>query len=95
MVSARQLYAVGFGLAILGGLGAAAGLALAGSPGSVLVLVAVLPLVFGLASTVRQEPVDWDHSLAYRVGNVCGALVAVALGLVMLAVGVVSLGLFG
>jgi len=89
MVSARQLYAVGFGLGILGTLGAAAGLALAGSPGSVLVLVAVLPLVFGLASTVRQDPVDWDHSLAYRVGNVCGALVAVALGLVMLAVGIV------
>ncbi|WP_135364131.1 hypothetical protein [Halosimplex halophilum] len=92
----RTVYAVGFGLGLAGSVAAAAGLALAGSPATGgIALGATFVFVLGLADVFDREDFDRDHSLAYRLGNWGGAVLAVALGLVMLAVGVASVVAFG
>lgn len=92
----RTLYLVGFGLGLVGSLVTVASLVLAGLVANgVLALGATVTFVIGLVSAYRREPFDLTPTLAYRVGNWGSAVFVVGLGLLMLAVGVVSLGTFG
>ncbi|WP_440763488.1 hypothetical protein [Natronorubrum sp. DTA7] len=91
----RQLYAVGYGLALLGSLAIVASLVLAGLVAySVLVLSTTLVLLNGLFSVFRGEDSNREHSLTYRIGNWVGAVIVVALGLLMIAVGIASFNTF-
>ena len=91
----RHCYAAGVSLALVGSLVVVAGMALAGStPTAVVALGAVAALVFALRNVFRREDFDRDHSLGYRLANWGGALFSLALGLSVLAVGVVSFGFF-
>ncbi|WP_238717345.1 hypothetical protein [Natronorubrum halophilum] len=95
MMKSWQLYAVGYGLALLGSLVVVASLVLAGLVAyTILVLPATFVLVNGLVSIHTREDLDRKHSLAYRVGNWGGAVITVALGFLMLAVGIVSFNTF-
>ncbi|WP_436909335.1 hypothetical protein [Halosimplex marinum] len=92
----RHVYAVGIGLGLVGSVAAAAGLALAGSPATGgVALASTIGLVLGFVTLFNREDFDRDHALAYRLGNWGGAVLTVALGLVMLAVGVASILAFG
>lgn len=91
----RHCYAAGCVLGFVGSLAAVAGMVLAGSV-AIAVIALGTPVVFVLAlrNVFTNERFDRDHSLVYRVVNWGGALFVVALGLLMLAVGVVSLSAF-
>ena len=92
----RQLYIGGFGLGLVGSLATVAALLLAGATAiGVIALGTTLTFVLGLRSALEEDTVERDQLLAYRVGNWVGAVVAVGLGLVMLAVGGASLVWFG
>lgn len=94
-MESRQLYAVGYGLALLGSLATVASLVLAGLvANSILVLLATFVFVNGLATVFAREDVDREHTLTYRIGNWVGAVIAVAVGLLMIAVGIVSFNTF-
>jgi len=87
---ARQLYALGCGLGLLGSLATAASIALSKGAGGSTVLSAcgaAVGFVFGLRNTFERDDFGRDHSLAYRVGNLAGAVFVVALGLLMVALG--------
>jgi hypothetical protein len=95
-VESRHLYAAGFALALVVGVATAASLVLAELPAyGALVFAGQLTFVFGLVGVYRDGRVDRERSLVYRVGNWGGALLVVALGLLMVAVGVASVGFFG
>ncbi|QLH77840.1 hypothetical protein HZS55_11260 [Halosimplex rubrum] len=51
---------------------------------------ATFVFVLDFGDAFDREDLDRDHSLAYRLGNRGGAVLAVAVGLVTLAVGIVS-----
>lgn len=95
-IETRQLYAVGTGLGLIGSLVAVASLILAGSV-AIAALALPTPFTFAivLVNVFRREDFDRDHSLGYRIVNVCGAVFTVVLGLFVLAVGVWSFGVFG
>jgi hypothetical protein len=92
----RTVYAGGAGLGLVGSLVTVAGIVRAGSPGTAAVAggsTVTFALVLGNVS--RREDFDRDHALGYRLANLGGALVVVALGLVMLAMGIVTVTAFG
>jgi hypothetical protein len=92
----RHAYLAGLVLGLVGCLAVVAGLAVGGQASfAVLVLLSALVFVLGIRNVREREAFDRDHSLGYRLGNWGGALVVVALGLGMLAVGVATLGFFG
>ena len=100
----RNLHLVGFGLALSGCL--ALGVNVIGSVSLVLTEVApfgaiflgnTLALVVGLRNLLlkTENEYDLDHSVAYRVANVGAVIISIAAGLLLFAVGIVSLGIFG
>jgi|GEM_PF-612577 len=96
--TARQLYALGCGLGVLGSLVTAASVTLAdGVASSVGISAGGATFVFVLClrNTFDREDFDRDHSLGYRVGNLVGAVFVVVLGLSMLAIGVFTIGMVG
>lgn len=94
-MESRQLYLVGYGLGLVGSLAAVAAVVLAGAVSyAVIMLGATVTFVLGIYDGLTREDFDRDHSLAYRVGNLGGAILVVGLGLLMLAVGIVSLVTF-
>lgn len=96
MMTCRGLYVVGFCMALIGTLGIAVNMALSGwTTGVPMVLAATVAIGLGLVNTLGREDFDRDHALPYRVVNWGGGLLVVCLGLLTLAVGVVSLGVFG
>jgi hypothetical protein len=95
-MNTRQVYAVGLGLGLLGSLVTAASQVLAGYVAiGVLTFGAAVALFLGLVNVFEREDFDREHSLPYRVANFGGAVFVVALGLLLLGVGVWSLGTFG
>ncbi|WP_123533594.1 hypothetical protein [Halosimplex salinum] len=95
-VAAKQVYAVGFGLGLIGSLAVVAGLVLGGSAAfGVGALGATFTFALGLVRLSDREDFDRAHSLAYRVANLGGAVFVVALGLLMLAIGITTLVAFG
>ena len=94
-IGTREVYAVGCGLGLVGSLVLVASQVLAGAVAyGVLTLGATFTFVVVLGNVYRREDFDRDHSLTYRVLNFGGALVVVALGLLMLAAGVAFFGAF-
>lgn len=61
---------------------------------NVLVLLSTFTFVLSLVRVFTREDFDREHSLAYRIGNWGGAVIAVAIGLLMIAVGIVSFNTF-
>ncbi|MDF9746518.1 hypothetical protein [Natrinema salsiterrestre] len=95
MMDTRQLYVVGFGLGLIGSLVTVVSLALAEFVTSAVIgLGTMFTLALGLVNTFTREDFDRDHSLTYRVVNWGGAVIVVALGLLMLTVGIVSFRTF-
>ncbi|MFD1646936.1 hypothetical protein [Haloarchaeobius litoreus] len=92
----RRCYVVGLGLCLVGGLATVASLVLAGAFGiGVLALVATGTFVLALSNVPDREPFDIEPTLAHRVATWGGAVFALALGVLMLGVGVVSVVTFG
>lgn len=92
----RQVYIVGFGLGLIGSLATAISLLLAGSLSiGILSLGTTLTFVLVLGNISKKKEFDMAHSLAYRVGNWGCALIALALGLLMLVVGIMAHSTFG
>jgi len=100
----RNVHIVGYGLALIGSLTIGVSLILSDgsglsevAPSGVILLGGTLALVFGLRNvlTKTQTEFDLEHSVAYRVANVGAAIIVVASGLLLFAVGLVSLGVFG
>ena len=98
----RQLSVVGFGLGLIGSLATVAaslGLILSGVVASGLLfmgsLVSTVLFSRGLVDAVTDTGFDVERSVTNRVANWIVAVIAAALGLLMLAVGVVSLSTFG
>lgn len=95
-MESRHLYLVGYGLGLVGSLAAVAAVVLAGAVAiGVIMLGATVTFVLGIVDGVTREDLDRERSLVYRVGNWGGAVLVVGLGILLLAVGVVSLGTFG
>lgn len=92
----QPFYVAGFGLGLVGGLATGAGLALAGSLATaVLALAATIPVALGLARAIGREEFDLESTLAHRVGRWGGAVVVVAVGLLLFGVGIAVLGTYG
>jgi len=100
----RKLHLVGFGLALSGCLALGVNFVLSESvllsevaPTGVIVLANTLVLVVGLRNLLlkTETEYDLDHSMAYRVANVGAVIITIAAGLLLFAVGIVSLGVFG
>ena len=95
-IGARELYAVGCVLGFVGSLVLVAGQVLAGAVAiGAISLGASATFAIVLGNVYRREDFDRDHSLPYRLLNFGGALVVVALGLLMLGVGIAFFGAFG
>lgn len=89
----RQLYVVGFGLALIGSLAAAAGQVLAGTTATAVVtLGGSVACVIGLRNALARAEFEMEPSLTYRVLNWAGATLAFAFGLLMGGVGFAFLG---
>jgi hypothetical protein len=92
----RHVYAVGCGLGLVGSVLVVVGLALAGLPAiGAIALGSTFVFALTLVNVFRREDFDRDHSPAYRLGNLGGAVLTVVLGLVTLAAGVFSVVTFG
>jgi hypothetical protein len=93
MVTTRRLYVLGSGLVLLGSLVVLASLVAGGMWASGLSIGGfggVFAAVLGLKNTFERADFERDHSLAYRVANLAGAVFSIGLGLVVLAVGILS-----
>jgi uncharacterized membrane protein len=94
-IGTREVYAVGCVLGLVGSLVLAASQVLAGAAAyGALTLGSTFVFVIVLGNVYRREDFDRDHSRVYRALNFGGALVVVALGLLMLAAGVAFFGAF-
>jgi hypothetical protein len=95
-MGARAVYAVGCVLGFVGSLVLVAGQVLAGAAATgVVPFGATVTFVIVLGNVLRREDFDRDHSLGYRLLNFGGALVVVALGFLVLGLGVAFFGTFG
>lgn len=89
----QQLYVVGFALALIGSLATAAAQVLAGTAAiGVLTLGGTVALAFGLRNVLARDGFALEPSLSYRVANWGGAAFVVAIGLLMVGIGIASLG---
>ncbi|WP_254763890.1 hypothetical protein [Natrinema marinum] len=89
-----KLYVVGLGLGLVGTLVTVVSLVLAGFvTSSVIGLGAAFTFAVSLTNVSRADS-DRDHLLLYRVGNWAGAVIVIAIGLLMLTVGIVSFRTF-
>ncbi|MBZ6496318.1 hypothetical protein [Natrinema longum] len=94
-MDARQLYVVGLGLGLIGSLVTVVSLVLAGFVTTAVIgLGTTFTFAVGLDNVFTREDFDREHSLIYRVVNCGGAVIVVALGLLMLTVGIVSFRTF-
>lgn len=94
-IGTREGYALGCVLGLVGSLVLVAGLVLAGAtPYGVITLGATVTFAVVLGNVYRREDFDRDHSRVYRALNLGGALFVVALGLLLLGVGVAFFGAF-
>jgi hypothetical protein len=94
-IGTREVYAVGCVLGFVGSLVLVVGQVLAGAVATgVISLGATVTFAIVLGNVLRREDFDRDHALPYRVLNFGGALVVVALGLLLLGVGVAFFGAF-
>jgi hypothetical protein len=94
-IGTRAVYAIGCVLGLVGSLVLVAGQVLAGSVTTgVLTLGATATFAIVLGNVYRREDFDRDHSRTYRVLNLGGALFVVALGLLLLGVGIAFFGAF-
>ena len=94
-MNCRSVYLVGFALGLVGSLATAAGLFVAGqAPTAVMVFATSTVFVLAVRNTRDREDFDRDHRLLHRVVNWVGASVVLALGLVMVLVGLWSLVAF-
>ncbi|WP_440988406.1 hypothetical protein [Haloarchaeobius baliensis] len=92
----RQCHVVGLVLCLVGGLVTVASLALAGAFGiAVLALAATGSFALALSNVSDREPFDIEPTLSYRVATWGGAVLSLALGLLMLGVGIYSFVTFG
>jgi len=98
----RHLSVVGFGVGLLGCLAIlAASLSLAlseGAVGGALFINSLVPTaVFynGLTNASTDDEFDWEPSLALRINYWFLAVMTAAVGVLMFAVGIVSLSIFG
>jgi hypothetical protein len=94
-IGVREVYAVGCVLGLAGSLVLVAGQVLAGAVAyGVLTLGATFTFAIVLRNVYSREDFDRNHSLFYRTLNLGGALFVVALGLLMLGVGIAFFGAF-
>jgi len=94
-IGVREVYAVGCVLGLVGSLVLVAGQVLAGAVAyGVLTLGATFTFAIVLRNVYGREDFDRNHSLTYRTLNLGGALFVVALGLLMLGVGIAFFGAF-
>jgi len=94
-IGTRELYAIGCVLGLVGSLVLLAGQVVAGAPAiGVVTLGAAVTFAVVLGNVYRREDFDRDHSSLYRALNLGGALFVVALGLLLLGVGVAFFGAF-
>jgi hypothetical protein len=91
----RQLYVAGLGLGLIGSLVTVVSLVLAEFvTNAVIGLGTTFTFALGLKNVFTREDFDREHSLIYRVVNCGGAVIVVALGLLMLTIGIVSFRTF-
>ena len=99
----RNLHIVGYGLALSGCLTIGVSGVLSERPvGSevapigVIILGGTLALVLGLRNVLSNTSSEYDleHSVAYRVANWGAVIIVITSGLLLFAVGVISLGVF-
>jgi len=94
-IGTREVYAIGCVLGFVGSLVLVVSQILAGAVAyGVLTLGGTVTFVIVLGNVYRREDFDRGHSLLYRVVNFGGALVVVALGLLMLGAGIAFFGAF-
>jgi hypothetical protein len=87
----RQLYLVGCGLGVVGGLVVLVSLVAAGHWSfAPVALGAGFACALALKNTFERDDFDRDHSVLYQSVNFAGAVIAVGAGLVMLAAGFFS-----
>lgn len=87
----RDCQVVGLGLGLVGGLATVAGLVRAGAFGvAVMALAATGSVLLALSNLADREPFDIESTLAHRVATWGGAVLALALGVLLLGIGVVS-----
>ncbi|MGQ3414160.1 hypothetical protein ACT4ML_18180 [Natrinema sp. LN54] len=94
-IDTRQLYVVGLVLGLIGSLLTVVSLVLAGFVTTAVIgLVTTFAFAVSLENVFTREDLDREHSLSYRVVNCGGAVIVVALGLLMLTVGMMSFRTF-
>jgi len=100
----RNHHIVGYGLALIGALATGASLIFSDNvvfsevaPTGVTVLGGLLALLLGLRNVLSKTSTEYDleHSVAYRVANWGAVLIVITAGLLLFAVGMISLGVFG
>ena len=94
-IGTREVYAIGCVLGLVGSLVLVVSQVLAGAVAyGVLTLGATVTFLIVLGNVYRREDFDRDHSRVYRALNLGGALFVVALGLLLLGVGIAFFGAF-
>ncbi|WP_455448882.1 hypothetical protein [Natrinema thermotolerans] len=94
-MDARQLYVVGLVLGLIGSLVTVVSLVVAGfMTTAVIGLGATFTFAVSLENVFTRTDFDREHSLIYRIVNWGGTVIVVALGLLMLTVGLVSFRTF-
>ncbi|MFA9501245.1 hypothetical protein NP511_03230 [Natrinema thermotolerans] len=91
----QQLYVVGLVLGLIGSLVTVVSLVLAGFVTTAVIGIgATFAFAVSLENIFSRTDFDREHSLSYRIVNWGGAVIVVALGLLMLTVGLVSFRTF-